>query len=173
VDIDGNKVITRDRQWGGPRHEVAFAKAKITGKVAKLENYAKLPGRKVNTLFIDEHENVVVSSTNAWSYPYLDKLGGTLDILSPQKKGPGFDLHSQTPLESWMSFIGVSQHRVFFNVRGGKLVANIDDPKKPVAQAFFQAYRTPVVHGNDILAAGGRLGVFQLDKSVSNLVMAD
>ena len=126
-----------------------------------------------HALFVDEHEDVVVSSSNAWAGYWYDRLWTKLDILSPQKKGPGFDLHSQTPLESWMSFIGVSQHRVFFNVRGGKLVANIDDPKKPVAQAFFQAYRTPVVHGNDILAAGGRLGVFQLDKSVSNLVMAD
>jgi hypothetical protein len=173
VDVDGNKVITRDRQWGGRWQDPAIAKVKLTGQAATLENYHKLSGRQIGALFVDEHEDVIVSSSNAWAGYWYDRLGTKLDILSPQKKGPGYDLRSQTQIASWMNLTGASQHRLFFSVSGGSLVANIDDPTTPVAQAFFPAYGKPVIHKKDIIVAGGRLGVFQIDKNASNLLTAD
>jgi hypothetical protein len=173
LDIVDNKLLTQDRQWGGRWQEPAIAKVKLTGQAATLENYHKLAGRDIWGLAIDEHENVVINSINSWTYYYYDKYGRKLDIISPQKKGPGFDTRSQTTLDGWMSITGASQHRLFFSVAGGSLIANIEDPTKPVAQAFFPAYGTPVVHNNDIILAGGRLGVFQIDKNASNLLTAD
>jgi hypothetical protein len=177
IDTNGTKIVTRDRQWGSMWQDQAIAYVQIKGNVAELQNYKKFEGRDIVGIVIDDHDTAVVSSRSSWYYYWYYKQGTLLDILTPQKQGAGFDLQSQTPIENWMGgLFGGAERRLFFSVYGGTLIANIDDLKKPVAQAFFPVYygnSRPVIHKGDILAAGGRLGVFQVKKNASNLLTTD
>jgi hypothetical protein len=174
IDVDDTKIFTRDTQWGGTWNESAIGYVQIKGNVAELQNYKRFHGRYLSSAIVDGHDTLIVAHNPEWDSGYGQAR--LLDIMKPQKKNVDYEMISQTPLDYWMYPFSSTERRLFFSVTGGTLVANIDDLTKPVAQAFFPVYSgngNIVVHNNAMIVAGGRLGVFQLDKNASNLLTAD
>lgn len=73
---------------------------------------------------------------------------------------------SAVPVHRWATLRAALASRAVFQVPGGLLVMNLETPAKPYPQAWFATSAWPgelVPHGDTLLFAGGRYGVYRLD----------
>ena len=91
----------------------------------------------------------------------LDAEDDTLSILS------------ETFVDSWATLKDAQSGRALFQVPGGLLVFNLDNPSRPYPQAFFPTLGWPtdiLVNGRDVLFAAGRYGIYSFDLDTFNLL---
>jgi hypothetical protein len=180
VAVKGKKLFTRDRVWGNQYMETAIARLQLDGGVAHLRNYEVLADRQVSGVAIDEHQKPLVTHGPIWS-DYSWYWGWQnqqkLSIFEPQ--GSGFEELSRSRLTEFSTLLKVAEHRAFFQVPGGVLMANIEDAENPFGQAFFQSgyyyqmgyWKQDVVfHEDEILMAAGRYGIHQIGVDDVNLL---
>ncbi|MEZ4267014.1 MAG: beta-propeller domain-containing protein [Myxococcota bacterium] len=79
---------------------------------------------------------------------------------------------SAVPVHPWATLRAALASRAVFQVPGGLLVMNLETPAKPFPQAWFATSAWPaelVPHGDTLLFAGGRYGVYRLDLTAFEL----
>ncbi|HTN87269.1 MAG TPA: hypothetical protein VL242_26410, partial [Sorangium sp.] len=154
----------------------------LHGGLAHLNNYQVLAGKAIDdTIVIDQHQRALMTYGERrwptywrWSYGYES---GSLAILRPGDtiSTTGFDVVSETPIDRWMSLVPfAAERRAFFDVYSGQLMVDYEDPRQPVAQAFFTgAWRPEILVDrarDEVLVTAERFGIHQLDLDVSNLL---
>jgi hypothetical protein len=61
--------------------------------------------------------------------------------------------------------------RAFFRSQAGTLMVDIEDPRRPVSQAFFWSWDGDfLIDRGEVLVPARRFGIFQLDLDASNLL---
>ncbi|KYF93623.1 hypothetical protein BE18_51025 [Sorangium cellulosum] len=180
--IRGTKVFTRDRVWGPSFIEPALAKSTLYGGRAHLNRYHELTGKALgDTVIIDQHQRALLtygerSWPTYWRWSYGDEPRSFAILrASDTRSSTGFDVLSETPVDRWMTLMPyAAERRAFFNVYGGTLMVDYDDPRSPVAQAFFHGASSPRVlldrARDEVVVAAGRYGIHQLDLDASNLL---
>jgi hypothetical protein len=99
-----------------------------------------------------------------------DQPKSKLSILDDQD----LSVLGEAELDSWANFRDAKQGRALYQVPGGLLVVDVQDPAKPKAQAYFPVAGWPsdiVFDGESILFAAGSYGIYRLDANVFNLLM--
>ncbi len=83
---------------------------------------------------------------------------------------------AEVEADSWAQLRDARSGRALFQVPGGLLVFNLDDPTAPYPQAFFATRGWPrdiLVEGRQIIFAAGRYGIYAFDLDTVNLLPAD
>lgn len=82
---------------------------------------------------------------------------------------------SEVDVDSWANLRDAVVGRALFEVPGGLLVFNLDDPAAPSPQAYFPTRGWPTrvgIEGRDVVFAAGRFGVYAFDIDTFNLLDA-
>ena len=121
--------------------------------------------------------NIMLSHRLAWSVAYArgeydpSQHLSVLDAYSDD-----FDVLAEVEVDSWAQLRDARSGRALFQVPGGLLVFNLDDPTAPYPQAFFATRGWPrdiLVEGRQIIFAAGRYGIYAFDLDTVNLLPAD
>jgi hypothetical protein len=183
LEIKGNKLFTRDRVWGDQFMETAVASLKLHQGRAHLQHYLRMANRRVHAVAIDDGKRPLVTHTRVWQ-PY-SWYGGwdshqSLTILDPAGKagdGGAFEALSDNRLLAWASLRQVTGHRAMFDIDGGQLMINVEDPEQPFAQAYFPSWwygtTDALINGDEILVVGRQYGIHELDLDATNLPLAN
>lgn len=189
IAIDGATLFTRDRVWGHHRFtDSAVAKLELKNGAAELKSYQHLADWDVASIVVDENHLPVMTHSQIWKPDWATTVGSGWDhrpklaILRPQGGSGvnGFTVLSNRPIQAWMQLYGADQHRLFFQVPGGTLLINADNPHNPKAQAFlfsppelnpsvYDELVLPQIDGNDVLLPAGRIGIHQLHRASTYL----
>lgn len=170
IAVDGDHVFTRDVVWDDLDSETLVARLRIDGNVARLEAQRLFDGRQVSAVEPDGGAHVLVSHGPSWSYLRgYDDEPYTLSILASDDLG----VQGTASVDRWASFIDAQDGKAIFSVSGGLLVFDVQNPKKPVAQAYFptDSWYTPdlLLKDGEILFAAGPYGIYRFDANAYNL----
>jgi hypothetical protein len=162
---------------GASSTEAALAKVKLDASGAELEAYHQLANRSVVSLVLDDGGRALVTHRSIWNPRgnYANLTTTRLSIVSSPGNSPGYDALYEHVIPQWMSLQQAGQHRAFFRVSGGLLMADTEDAANPVTKAFFQTSygnSAALLDGSDVLVAAGRYGIQQLPIDGSNLLMS-
>ena len=86
----------------------------------------------------------------------------------------GFDKLSQTEVDDWATLVEARAGRALYQVPGGLLVINMDNPSQPYAQAYYPTRGWPsdlTVEGDTIYFSAGRYGIYQFGLDDENLYL--
>jgi hypothetical protein len=182
VAIEGDSLYTRDTlwPWGRTTADTGIARLRLRAGLAVVLARHVFPDQTVETLLVDGAGQVLVGHRDSgWSYvtrPYLDSLYyprypsplrlSVLDAL-------GLELLSRVEVDHFATLRHAQAGRALFQVSGGLLVFNLDDPAAPHPQAFFPTSGYPeqiVVDGRRIAIPAGRYGIYAFDIDEFNLL---
>jgi len=187
VAVEGSRIFTRDLQWEGLGVEPGVVRLALEEGLARVEAVRWFPGQRVTKVELDGADHVLVSHTPQ-SVGFLTPVFPSLRFASTGLVSDAFEtpelslsvldadsadleLLSETTVEAFASALGSIPGRALFQVPGGVLVLNLDDPSAPLRQAFF-ATPTPVdriaLDGRAALAAEGRFGIQLFDLDTAN-----
>ncbi len=175
VAVDGNEFYTKDLLWGEQVAETAIAHLEIAGGLAYLQGHYRFPNRRVESLTVDHRGLAIVSHGPLWSYDY----GSNDDIENVQKltllepRGPGLVAVSEIEVDRWANLRTMAHNRALFQVPGGILIFDVEDPTDPHAQAYFATRGWPanfVIDEGRIIFAAGRYGIYDFALDSNNLL---
>ena len=175
--IDGTTIFTRDTVWGDEIVETAVARLELFPPLAFLQARRVFPDQQVDTILLDGEGHLLVSRRLAWSVAYArgeydpSQHLSVLDAYSDD-----FDVLAEVGVDRWAQLRDARSGRALFQVPGGLLVFNLDDPTAPYPQAFFATRDWPrdiLVEGRQIIFAAGRYGIYAFDLDTVNLLPAD
>ena len=184
IDKRGQTLVTHDKVWGARFMKSAITALELGPDGAEIVNRHQIQDRSVNRIVMDGDNAVLLDSSlwrpHALSAYYEDKWDQEirLSILGPQAAPmPGYDVLSETPLPTWINIGNVEQHRAFIEVSGSSLMVNLDNPEKPLAQAFFlgayysYSYGTkPLIADGQVYVPGGPYGIHQIGVDETNVL---
>jgi hypothetical protein len=168
VAVNGTEIFTHDKVWGDQLIESAVARLELHDGLAYLQSYQRFPERRLHGIVVGDRGLPLLTSSSVW-LPYTSRQ--KLTVLAPAGGG-GFDVRSDAPIQWQGTPYATAANRAFFQVAGGVLMLDVENPGQPLGQAYFQTLyqRSEVVIGdNDVLLAAGRYGIHQLDLCTSNL----
>jgi hypothetical protein len=187
IEADGTTLYTRDFVWNNNDRRTLVGRVILSGNTAHLQASKLFADRSVSAVQRDGAGHVLVSSDplydvgiavatpagpvgSAPSAKPLEQPKSKLSILDDQS----LDTLGEADVDSWATFKSAKQGRALYQVSGGLLVFNVEDPKKPAAQAYFPTNGWPndiLFDGQSILFAAGPYGVYRFDAQVFNLLM--
>lgn len=170
--VDGDTVFTRDQVWGSAQIEAAVARLRLRGESAVLEAHRRFAGQEVAAIALDGAGHVVVSHRAPYGSA-AEETGQQLTILNAAS--PRLAQLATTPVDDWATLIDARAGRTLFQVPGGLLVFNIDDPAAPWPQAYFATQGWPrniAIDGRSIVFAAGLYGIHAFDLDESNITPA-
>jgi hypothetical protein len=172
--IEGGTVFTRDQQWGARQMIPAIARLELRGDLAVLEAHVRFPDEQVETVALDGAGQLLVSHRpSGWS-PWLETSGLShghrLTVLDASS--PHLARLASVEVDDWATLRDVRLGRALFEVPGGLIVFNLDQPAHPWPQAYFATAGWPssfLVEGRDIYFAAGLYGLHRFDLDETNL----
>jgi len=169
--VDDNILFTRDFLWGENIIESSINRVRVAGNVAFLEGIRTFHDEIVQDVKLDGAGRLLVAHRLAWqvSQTYDEKT--KLSILDGNQLT--LPIVSTTEVDSWATLKGGVGGRALFQVPGGLLVMNLDNPAAPFASAYFPTRGWPWrfhIDGDDVIAPAGRYGIYSFDLDTFNLL---
>lgn len=173
IAVNGRSMITQDLLWGDDIAETALARVELTddGR-AVLQARHRFEGQYVQKALLDGAGHVVVAHNLAWQVARRQQGADQrlhLSLLTEADLG----LRSDTAVDTWANLQAATGGRVLFQVGGGILSLNTEDPAHPTPQAFLPTRGWPrrlTLDGDDIVVPAGRYGVYQFSLGLQNLL---
>ncbi|WP_373044793.1 beta-propeller domain-containing protein [Vulgatibacter sp.] len=176
LEVDGTTLFTRDQVWGSTQIEAAVARLSLNGSTAILEAHRRFPDQVVSSVNLDGAGHVLVSHREGWyaSYGYYGRSSQQTQqqLTLLDAASANLAVIARTPVDSWATLKDARAGRALFQVPGGLLVFNLDNPASPWPQAYFATKGWPqeiVVDGRKIVFAAGPYGIYEFDLDESNL----
>ncbi len=172
----GETVFTRDFFWGDEAVESAINKLAVEGGLARLLARRRYPDRQVNAMLLDGAGHALVSHRLSWQAieddPDLDwdDVRETLSVLDAESDE--LELLGEVEVDSWAWLREATAGRALYEVPGGMLVVNLDQPAQPYAQAYFPTLGWPQrleLAGDALIIPAGRYGIYRFDLNENNL----
>ncbi len=174
IAAEANTLLTEGLLWGQAVVETTINKLTRQGNIAVLQGTHRFQDQLVNQVTLDHAGHALVSHQNSWYYngnqssnqDYTNRLS-VLDL-----QGNTLSLMATTDVDSWASLQDARAGRALFQVPGGLLVMNLDNPAAPFAQAYFPTKGWPRdihIHNNDIFFSAGQHGLYRFDLNETNL----
>jgi hypothetical protein len=183
VAARGTTLYTHDHVYNDTLVESAISRLTLSGDTATLAARKRYGDRQVVAMLVDEAGQALVTHRAPWDGGYgTDTGGGTVPVaVQPAKaddpaaadstvlsvlSSTTLSELSAVPVHAWAELRAALASRAVFQVPGGLLVMNLESPTAPFPQAWFATAAWPselVPHGDTLLFAGGRYGVYRLD----------
>ena len=170
IAAEGNTIYTRDSLWGSQIVETAVARLEIHNGLAILQAMHRFKDRVVEAMMLDGAGHMLASHRAAW---YSDNPDDWYVQKMTVLTADDLEVLAEVDLEEWASLRHALSGRALFQVPGGLLVFNLDDPTKPYPQAYFPSRGWPseiLVDGRNIIFAAGRYGIWLFDLDTINLI---
>jgi hypothetical protein len=175
--IDGTTIFTRDTVWGDEIVETAVARLEILEGFAFLQAKRVFPDQQVDTIVLDGAGHLLVSHRLAWAIAYARGEYEPIQHLSVlDANSDDFEVLAEVEVDDFAQLRDARSGRALFQVPGGLLVFNLDDPTAPYAQAFFATRGWPreiLIDQGRIIFAAGRYGIYAFDLDTVNLLPVD
>lgn len=170
----GSTLYARDLLYGEGMVESALSRVTVSGGVATLEAYALFDDRVVDTMLLDGAGHALVSHGPAWAATgwggWYGAAGPVLLTVLDDESLVGL---STLEIDLWATLRAAIPGRALFQVPGGLLLLDLEDPAAPAPQAFFATLGWPSairIHEGRILVPAGRYGIYAFDLEASNLL---
>ena len=192
---DGSTLFLQDFVYNDTVVESAVSRATVSEGLATLDARHRFGERTVQQIRLDGAGHVLVTHQKAYSYDVYDSAPTTAGVAtatatpsSTPGKADGADddatkltvlassalgVLAETVVDRWATFTDAVVGRALFQVPGGLLVMNLDDPTAPYPQAWFATTGWPEsleVAGDTVLFAAGRYGVYSFNLDTFNLL---
>jgi len=171
--INDSTIYTRDNLWGDEIIETSIAKLQLHNGLAYLQAIRVFVNQVVEAVVLDGQDRVLVSHRQAWQ-AYENETEENLQQLTVlDVASEDLAILAEVDVDSWASLKDARAGRALFQVSGGLLVFNLDDPALPYPQAFFATRGWPqdiLVADRDIIFAAGRFGIYAFDLDTFNLL---
>ncbi len=177
IAVDDSFVYTRDRVFSGNRVETAIARCEVDGDLAYLRGLRQFEKRYVAETVLDGAGHLLVTHGPAYrdgifgGHDSMEDRMHTLSVLDAASSE--FDLLSEVEVDTWASLREARPGRALFQVPGGLLIMNLDNPGSPFPQAYFPTMGWPRsirVHDGTIVLAAGRYGIYSFPLDGFNLL---
>jgi len=171
--VEGDTIFTRDLQWGDGIVESAVARLELDDGLAYLQAERVFPDEQVASILLDDRGHIVVSSRRVFAVDAGLPISRRQQLSVLDAYSDDLALLAQVDVETWAGLRDVVAGRVLFQVPGGLLVFNLDDPASPYPQAFFATWGWPrqiLVDGGEIIVPAGRYGIYAFDLDEFNLL---
>lgn len=183
--VSGSEIFTRDLQWEAGVLESGIVRLALEVDHARALAVRWFPGRDLAKVELDGAGNVLVMHgpersgiaitglvVPSFAMPIPMPIAAPEQVLSVlDADSLDLALLSESKIGSAASLLGSIPGRALFQVPGGLLVLDLDDPASPHQQAFF-ATRTSIdriaIDGRSAFFAGGRFGIQSFDLDASN-----
>ena len=178
----GDTLLTQDLLWGQKIIEASINKLELFEGQAFLQGVRRFVDQQVDQVLLDGAGHALVSHYKAWVANYEDSQGDWEDYDRTRRlsmldvDAEGFDLLSETEVDDWATLKDARQGRALYQVPGGMLVLNLEDPADPHAQAYYPLRGWPrdvTVDGTDIYFSAGRYGLYTLGLDTQNLFVTE
>jgi hypothetical protein len=169
--VNGNILFTRDFLWGENIIETSVNRVRLSGNLAYLEGIHTFHDEVVQDVRLDGAGRLLVAHRLAWQVSQNYNEQTRLSILDGNLLS--LPLVSETAVDSWATLKGGVAGRALFQVPGGLLVMNLDNPAAPFASAYFPTRGWPwrfLIDGDDVIAPAGRYGIYSFDLDTYNLL---
>jgi hypothetical protein len=172
--VSGTSAYTQDFVYADEGVESALSRVTLSDTTAVLRARHRFVDRQVQGMLLDGAGNALVSHGPAW-YGWDDVASDTdaylhrLSVLDANDLGTVAEL----ALDSWAELRGALPGRALFQVPGGLLVTNLDEPSAPYPQAYFASLGWPrqvLFHERDVMFAAGRYGIYRFGIDEHNLL---
>lgn len=175
--IEGTTIFTRDTVWGDEIVETAVARLEIFEGLAFLQAKRVFPDQQVDTIVLDGAGHLLVSHRLAWAIAHARGEHDAIQHLSVlDADSDDLEVLAEVEVDDFAQLRDARSGRALFQVPGGLLVFNLDEPTAPFAQAFFATRGWPreilIDHGRIIFAAG-RYGIYAFGLDTVNLLPPD
>jgi hypothetical protein len=181
VAIEGESLYTRDSLWvwGRSSADTGIARLRLRSGLAVVFARHVFEGEIVETLLVDGAGQVLVGHRDPLAPYVLRPSGGAYPYWYPSPlrlsvlDALALDLLSEVDVDHFATLRHAQAGRALFQVSGGLLVFNLDDPASPYPQAFFATSGFPeqiLVDGRRILIPAGRYGIYAFDIDEFNLL---
>lgn len=100
----------------------------------------------------------------------VDRPKDTLSVLDVASDK--FAVIAELEIDQWAELREARENRALFQVPGGLMVVNLDDPAEPLAQAFFPVTGWPqslIIHDASVIVAAGRYGMYRFPLDLVNI----
>ena len=176
---EGNDLITQDYLWGASIIESSLNKLELhKGKAFLRGAPYRFVDQQVEQVVLDGAGHALVSHSKAYyttygnhSYNWEDyDRSRSLSMLDMKSKD--LSLLSETEIDDWASLKDARQGRALYQIPGGLLVVNLDDPKAPYAQSYFPTKGWPrdmTISGDSIYFSAGAYGLYTFGLDETNL----
>jgi hypothetical protein len=169
--VNGNILFTRDFLWGENIVETSLNRVRLSGNLAYLEGIHTFHDAIVQDVKLDGAGRLLVAHRVAWQVSQDYDEQTRLSILDGTQLS--LPLVSETAVDSWATLKGGVAGRALFQVPGGLLVMNLDNPQAPYASAYFPTRGWPwrfLIDGDEVIAPAGRYGIYSFDLDAFNLL---
>ncbi|MET0385041.1 MAG: beta-propeller domain-containing protein [Polyangiales bacterium] len=180
-------LYTRDYIWKDDSARTRVARLRLEDNLAHLQADHVFEDQSVSAVKLDGAGHILVSSDPSFGgggYPgYPAGRPVTVTPGAPGTETPPSKLSildeisletlGEADVDSWATFKDAQRGRALYQVSGGLLVFDVQDPAAPKAQAYFPTSGWPseiLFDGDSILFAAGSYGVYRFDASVFNLL---
>jgi hypothetical protein len=175
--VEGSTIFTRDTVWGDEIVETAVARLEIFEGLAFLQAKRVFSDQQVDTIVLDGAGHLLVSHRLAWAIAHARGAYDPIQHLSVlDADSDDLEVLAEVEVDDFAQLRDARSGRALFQVPGGLLVFNLDDPTGPYAQAYFPTRGWPreilIDHGRIIFAAG-RYGIYAFDLDEVNLLPPD
>ena len=171
--IDGNTIFTRDTVWGPEIVETAIARSDLIPPRAFLRAKRVFPDQQVEGILLDGAGQLLVSHRLSWTIASQRQIAQPLQYMTVLDAfADDFDELARVEVDDWATLQDARVGRALFQVPGGILVFNLDDPANPYPQAFFATRGWPrriLVDRRQIIFAASQFGIYAFDLDTVNL----
>jgi hypothetical protein len=173
-----NQLITQDLTWGSINSEASVNLLQLNSNQtrARLINRHLFSQQRIKSLHLDNQDHVVIThrQQHDWSRSYYFRDSNTpqLDQLSIFSLDT-LDLEGQSESDRWANLVDVHNGKAVFQVGGGVLLMDIEDPSDIQPQAFFplRSWGSRLqIDGDTLYATAGRFGIYSLSLNSYNLL---
>jgi hypothetical protein len=176
--VQGDTIYTQDVLWGTSVAQSVINKLTLKDGLAYRQASYLFANQIVETVKLDGAGHVLVSHQQAYNYSQTcSGTSSSQDYATKLTILGASDLSqlSEIAVDNWATFKSAEAGRALFQVSGGLIIMNVQDPVAPYAQAYFPTPGWPqdiLFERGNILLAAGRYGIYQFDASAFNLLPA-
>lgn len=165
LEVDDDTIYTRHFMWSQNTIDSAVAKLERDGDVARLVSYRRFAGAMVSQIRTDGAGHVLLT--------YRDgATRGPQRLSVLDSDSPSFATLADVEVSDWADLRDAVAGRAVFDVPGGLLVFNLDQPAAPWPQAYFALRGWPQglrIEGRRLYVPAGPFGIYELDLDGGNL----
>lgn len=182
--VEGPELFTRDAVWNGKTATTAVNRLVYDGNTARLAAHRAFPEQTVDTVLIDDGA-LFVAGTPKLQAPGSSPVKPASESLTVAPEplqeplarlsildGENLEVLEQLDVDRWASLRDVQWGLALFEVLGGLLIVNAEDPHDVFAQAYFPVRGWPehiLLDDDAVTFAAGRFGIYSFDAATFNL----